>query len=362
MGEETGGVDYEGLNRLLGALGGAVAGRSQARQLDVGEAPLTHAIRAATLEPARPIRVPGTVRGLRLEVALRAALQHFLPGATAVVLPLLLLALLIDPFDRSMVLPGLALLMSGAAGFGGTLLAMRSSLYVHANPDGARSDIAGLGVALTSVGAGLGVVAAVEEVTASTILLLAVGIPFALGIVFALVVFRPWLTPAGRVGRPTPVGRWRKLRAAVLTGVAGSAVFSAGTALQAVFLMASGHFPPPGVTLSEALPIVLAQSGTTGFLIGTVFALLLAALYARAPVEGLRPWRVGLVGAVGAMLPYWVWLGMRTAGPAEILDDPLTTIARISLTWAVPGFVLAFGSVRLAQRSTRDGALTSTRG
>ena len=82
-----------------------------------------------------------------------------------------------------------------------------------------------------------------------------------------------------------PLYRWSKLRATVVTGVAGAGVFSAATVLQGAFLMVVGSFPPPGIGLLEALPIVLGQGSSTGFLIGIVFAVLLAALYARVAVE-----------------------------------------------------------------------------
>lgn len=359
MGEDRVVTDYEVLDRVLVALGEGVADRMSAPAPSRSRAlTIRQAVRAALLEPPDPVDETTLPRGVSLEVALRGTLRHFLPGATAVVLTAFALSLLLNPFERGTTLPALGVLLSATSGFGAMLLGLRRRLFPHANPDGHASDVAGIAAPLATFGLGMGLYALAGPLAGVNELLMMFGLAFASGGVAAAVTYAPWLIPTLRVGRPSPLNRWSKLRATVATGVAGAGVFSAATVLQGALLMVAGSFPPPGMGLLEVLPIVLWQGGSTGFLIGMVFAVLLAALYARVAVERLHAWRVGLLGALGGAVPYWTWVGMRLLSGTPLFDDPLTTIARVSLTWAVPGFVLACGSVKLAQRSARgDGQL-----
>lgn len=353
MDEDRAPVDYEALDRVLVALGEGVADR-MSTPLPMRSKALTlrQAVRAALLEPADTVEDTTLPRGVPLEVAIRGTLRHFLPGATAVVLPAFALSLLLSPFERATALPALGVLMSATTGFGGTLLALRRWLFPHANPDGHKSDVAGIAAPFATLAVGVSLYALIGPLAGATELLMFLGVAFASGGIAAAVAYSPWLRATPRVGRPTPLHRWNKLRATVVTGLAGAGVFGAATVVQGAFLMAVGGFPPPGMSLLEVLPIVLWQGGSTGFLIGIVFAFLLAALYARVAVDRLHAWRVGLLGALGGVVPYWTWVGLRVlSDQTPLFDDPVTTIARVSLTWAVPGFVLAYGSVKLAQRS-----------
>lgn len=372
MDEERTETKYLELDRLLGMLGQGIATRLEAREgkavptraredattpmealTESRETPSTllGAARAAWREPADPVVVTTRPRGVGLDVVLRGTLRHFLPGAALVVFPVVALLRLADPLDWITVAAPLGVLPSLTLGFALGLGAVRRRIFPHANPDGVRSEVAGLMAPLITLGVGMGLSRWIAPLPTVPEFASIYALSMVVGACTALATYAPWLRPTEAVASPSPVHRWRTFRATVVTGVAGAAVF--GPIRLALFLTSAAIAGlPTGVPL-HVLAEWLLGGVFTGFVVGVLFAVVLAAVYRRVGIDELRPWRVGLCGAAVGVLPVlrylWLWIG---SGGTRWIEA--TWVTRTLVTWSLPGFLLAYGAVKLAQRAGGD--------
>jgi hypothetical protein len=339
MNSRSGGVDYEALGRLLGALSESVADRMPATgTLMVAPTSIREAVVDARRQPA-PVSVTALPRGVPVAVVLRAALSHFLPSAAAVAVPLYLLFQLGFWFDFVTNLRVFEVLSWSTAGFALGLLAMSRWLYPHSHPDGQRSDVAGLVSPVIGVFAAFGFPSLVPAVG---------GVPHWLppllsGAVIAVVTYAPWLRRTSRIASAS--GRhWVKLHAAVRTGGLVAAVFAYLSIVEPSSL-ASLPFP-------TAFAVHVAFRSSFGFIIGTAFAVALGVVYRRHALEDLKAWKAGLCAAAATLIP-WLVMSIVTHTPPTIsLGDWLTVQFPRRL---LPGFLIGYGMVKLAQRSARKG-------
>ena len=342
--------DLEPLDRLLAALGQGVAHRVLARTRERPQAlTASEAVRAAWRNPAVPVQVATLPRGVPLDVVLRAVLRHFLPGAAAVVLPLFTLLLLLNPFDWMTNVPVLlGVLGLATAGFGLGLGALSHWLFPHSNPDGQRSDVAGLASPFVTLAAGGGLFRLIGPLSTAAEFVAIWSVAALSGFALALVSYAPWLKPTSRIAQASPVKRWAMLRATVSMGAAGSGTFGLAYLALAVWDgFRAGHWGMAGP---------LTQGVINGFLIGVLFAVVLWWVHRRESVDQLRAVRVGLLGALAAALPAVALVTLRAffwdIDPQ--LPHPMAEVVRAFFALCIPGFLLAYWAVRLAQTSGHD--------
>ncbi len=339
--------DLEPLDRLLEALGRGVGHRVRERTGGPTRAlTVPEAIRAAWRKPAVPVQVATLPRGIPLDVVLRGVFRHFLPGAAAVILPLFTFLLLFNPFDWITNVPiPLGVLGSATAGFGMGLGALSRWLFPHSNPDGQRSDLAGLVSPLVTFVAAVGLFLIMGPLSTAGEFVAIWTVATLSGLTMAVVAYVPWLKPTTRIAPASPVKRWAMLRATVSMGVIGAGVF--GLANLALWLVVDG------LQLGwEGVAIMLMQGALRGFLIGVVFALILWWVYRRMPVDRLTAWQVGLWGAGAASIPAVTLVALRSLvwDVALSLPHPIVEFLLVFFGSSLPGYLLAFVAVKLAQR------------
>jgi hypothetical protein len=169
------------------------------------------------------------------------------------------------------------------------------------------------------------------------------------GLSVAVVAFAPWLRRTSRIAPASPHGRWAKLRAATSTGVLGAAVFGSVTAPINAVLIHLVINPAGSPNWSEFFWFNVPSSVEFGFAIGAALAVALAVVYRRHGVEELKPWKVGLWGAAAAALPT-VLTGSILGG--TILAPTWFLLVVLFVDRLLPGFLMAFAMVKLAQRSS----------
>jgi hypothetical protein len=340
-------VEYEGLDRLLGALGESIG-----RRVHLDEAALSQASSIPETLPdswrdtATGVQVDTLSRGVPLKTVARGVLGHFLPAAAVVIAPLALVTFLANPLEYLLNLKVLGLLALTTLGFAVGLGALSPWLYPHSNPDGKRSEIAGflsplpwlvLGIALDQwpLPEVLASNLIVESVVGSVVLLTP-------GMALAVLAYAPWLRRTSRIAPVSPPGRWRKLRAIVVTGGLGAGLFG----ITHVLLALRGSLSR-GIVW-EGVLWMLAFGASFGFLVGVAFALALAVVYRRYSVEELRAWKVGLWAAAAAALPPLVIVFQRAPGQTE-LPHPLIELLWVLVLWNLPGFLMGYAAVKSAQ-------------
>ena len=167
------------------------------------------------------------------------------------------------------------------------------------------------------------------------------------GLTMAIISYAPWLRPTPRIARPSPLNRWTRFRGAVAMGVWGAGAF--GLAQLAVGVwngIRFGLWPSPYVLLNGAL---------TGFVIAVAFAIVLWVVYRRLPVEQLSAWRLGIWGGGAAALPALALVAVRSTWGVDLsLPHPMVEAMWVFFRMCLPGFLLAYGAVKLAQRPGRD--------
>ena len=333
-------VDFEGLDRLLGALAESVASR-----VDLDEHALSVSSSSAEALPAEwrdvaaAVQVDSLPRGVPLRTVVRGALGRFFPAAVTVVAPLALLVFLANPVDYAVNLQVLGPLVLTTLGFALGLGALSPWLYPHSNPDGRRSEVAGFVSPLPWLLVMIGLsnrwiphVPGIEWV-----------VPMATGISLAVIANAPWLRRTSRIAPASPHGRWAKLRAIGFSGGVGASLFGAAHLV---------WFLPPGLAAGrmewDVVFIILSIASSFGFLAGVSFAIALAVVYRRHALEELRAWKAGLWGALAAAIPPLVIHFSRAPGA---IFDPLAYFLTALIIWNLPGFLMGYAMVKLAQAS-----------
>ena len=351
-------VDYERLDRLLGALGESVASRVHLDETALSEsssAPET--LPAAWRDTATTVQVDTLPRGVAPRTVVRGVLGHFFPAAAVVIAPLALLTFLANPFDYALNLKMLSVLFLSTFGFALGLGALSPWLYPHSNPDSRRSEVAGfVSFPFTFLIVGPGFDWLIRSLGAMPQLgwlsplltsgtgALVVGLVFS-GTALAVLTYAPWLRRTSRIVPASPPGRWTKLRATAVTGGLGAAVF--GSVMVINTLLPPN---PAGIALWKGLFYSLAFGASFGFLVGAGFAIALAVVYRRYAFEQLRAWKVGLWAAAAAAIPFGVIVIQRTPGQPD-MPHPLVELMLVLLYWNLPGFLMGYAAVKLAQRS-----------
>ncbi len=341
-------VDYEGLDRLLGALSESVASRVHLGETALSEASsVPETLPDAWRDTATSVQVDTLPRGVALRTVVRGVLGHFLPAAAVVIAPLALLSFLANPFEYALNLKMLSLLFLPTLGFALGLGALSPWLYPHSNPDGRRSEVAGFLSLFTCLPLGTGVgwlIRSLGEIPGLGWLLpLLTSRPggFVVGLVgsgmaLAVLAYAPWLRRTSRIALASPPGRWAKVRAISVTGGLGAVAFGSAQLINQL-----SHGLPTGITLWPGLLFPLAYGGSFGFLVGAAFAIALAFVYRRYAVEELRAWKVGLWAAAAAALPTLV---------IRIQGAPFALLS-VLILWILPGFLMGYATLKLAQRS-----------
>jgi hypothetical protein len=260
-----------------------------------------------------------------------------------VLVPLFALLVLLNPNEDANFL-ALAVIFLSTAGFALGLGIMSRWLYPHSNPDGHRSDVAGLASPFIALLAASGLFWLMPALGAMTYWVA----PLLSGLSVAVVAFAPWLRRTSRIAPASPHGRWAKLRAAASTGVLGAAVFGSVTGPINAVLIHLVINPEGSPNWSEFFWFNVVSSVTFGFAIGAALALALAVVYRRHGVEELNAWKVGLWGAAAAALPTML-TGSILGG--RILATPGFLLLILFVDRLLPGFLMAYAMVRLAQRS-----------
>jgi hypothetical protein len=95
---------------------------------------------------------------------------------------------------------------------------------------------------------------------------------------------------------------------------------------------------------------ILSVASSFGFLVGVAFAIALAVVYRRYALEELRAWKAGLWGAFAAAIPPLVIYFERAPGhPGN--PHPLAELLTALIIWNLPGFLMGYVVVKLAQGS-----------
>jgi len=324
--------EYEGLNRLLGALAESVASRihlDESSSLEVASIP--GSAPAEWGEKTTSVQVDTLPRGVPLRVVARGVLGNFLPAASVVVLPLVAVSYLFSASDPTWKIIPLSSLFLSTLGFGLGLGALSPWLYPHSNPDGRLSEVAGFlsPFAWMILAAGL----KTWQPPLFPGMNLAVGLVPGMGL--AVLAYAPWLRRSSRIAPTSPPGRWAKLRAVFFTGGLGSVTLGA-----AFFLSILPRLP--AAAPQKAVLFMLGLGASFGFVVGGAFAILLAIVYRHHAVQDLRAWKVGLWGAFAAVLAPSIW---------AIQWPPIFDLRWVLLTWILPGFLMGYGAVKLAQQS-----------
>ncbi|MGD2124092.1 MAG: hypothetical protein PVJ76_20245 [Gemmatimonadota bacterium] len=88
-------VDYEGLDRLLGALAEGVASRVRVDETALsGSSEIPETLPAAWRETATSVQVDTLPRGVPIRIVVRGVVGHFLPAQSVVVVPLVIITFL----------------------------------------------------------------------------------------------------------------------------------------------------------------------------------------------------------------------------------------------------------------------------
>lgn len=339
-------VDYDQLDRLLGALAESVASRVHLDGTALTESSsIQETLPAAWRDTTTGVQVDSLPRGVALRTVGRGVLGHFLPAAAVVVLPVVLLSFLANPFEYALTLIPLGLLFLPTLGFTLGLGALSPWLYPHSNPDGRRSEVAGFVSLLAWLPLWAGLGWPVQLLTSRTGGFVA-GLVFS-GMALAVLAYAPWLRRTSRIAPVSPPGRWMKLRATVVSGGLGAFMFgSAHVILPQISAVPFGSVGWPAVFFR------LAFGGSFGFLIGIAFAIALAVVYRRYSVEELRAWKVGLWAAAVAALPPLVIRVQLVLGQSD-MAHPLVQLMSVLVLWVLPGFLMGYAAVKLAQRSRK---------
>ena len=165
------------------------------------------------------------------------------------------------------------------------------------------------------------------------------------GLSLAVGSYAPWLGTTSRIGPASPERRWAMLRATASMGFAGSGIFGLAYVALGVW---------DGVRAGRwGLASLLTTGVFNGFLIGVLFALVLSWVYRRVAVNRLTALKVGAWGAAAAAVPAVVLVTLRTfVWDVELqLPHPLVELTRVFFVLCLPGFLLAYGAVKMAQRS-----------
>ncbi len=354
-------VDYEGLDRLLGALAEGVASRVHVDKTALsGSSEIPETLPAAWQNTTTAVQVDTLPRGVALRTVSRGVLGHFLPAASVVVVPLALLTFLVNPFDYALNLRVLGLLFLPTLGFGLGLGALSRWLYPHSNPDGRRSEVAGFisPFACIPLAMGLGwLIFFLGSIPGFGWLLpllttrpwgFVVGTMFS-GMALAVLTYAPWLRRTSRIAPVSPPGRWRKLRATAVTGGLGAVFFGSSMVIRHLI------YPlPTEVALWPGLIYDFAFGASFGFLVGIALAIALAVVYRRHAVEELRAWKVGLWAAAAAVIPPLVIRIQRAPGQPG-MPHPLVELMWVFIVWILPGFLMGYATVKLAQGSRPTG-------
>lgn len=347
-------VDYRRLDGLLGALAESVASRVHLDETALSESSsIPETLPDAWRDTATSVQVDTLPRGVALRTVVRGTLRHFLPAASVAIAPLALVTFLANPFDYALNLKLLSVLVLSTLGFGLGLGALSPWLYPHSNPDGRRSELAGFVSAFAWLPIGFGLaglfrlLVAVPGMAWLDPLLNALPLEtafFLSGMTLAVLAYAPWLRRTSRIAAASPPGRWAKVRATAVTGGLGALMFGSAGVIR---LLIS---PLPAGLDYWQLFHILAFGGSFGFLIGVAFAIALAVVYRRYTVEELRAWKVGLWAAVAAALPPLVILIQRAPGQPG-MPHPLVELMWVLAVWNLPGFLMGYLAVKLAQRS-----------
>ena len=107
---------------------------------------------------------------------------------------------------------------------------------------------------------------------------------------------------------------------------------------------------PTGIALWPGLLYNLAFGASFGFLVGVAFAIALAVVFRRYAVEELRAWKVGLWAAAAAALPSLIIVISRAPGQPD-MPHPLVELMWVLVLWILPGFLMGYAAVKLAQRA-----------
>jgi len=350
-------VDYEGLDRLLGALGESVASRVHLDETALSEpGSIPETLPDAWRDTPTAVQVDTLPRGVALRTVVRGALGSFFPAAAVVIAPLALLTFVANPVDYASNLQALSLLFLPTLGFGLGLGALSPWLYPHSNPDGRRSEVAGFlslfacillawgwGWVILLLGSIPGLGWMLPVLTSRTGGWIVVGL-FS-GMALAVLTYAPWLRRTSRIAPVSPPGCWRKLRAIMVTGGVGAALFGAFHVV---------WFLPPGLAAGridgDGVFSILAIASSFGFLAGVAFAIALAVVYRRHALEELRAWKAGLWGALGAAIPPLVIHLSRPPGHPNV-PLPLAEFLTALIIWNLPGFLMGYAAVKLAQGS-----------
>lgn len=352
-------VDYEGLDRLLGALGESVASRVHLDETALSDSSsIPEALPAAWRDTATAVQVDTLPRGVPLRTVFRGVLGHFFPAAAVVMVPLVIVVFLFNPFDYAQMLPGLGGLLMSTLGFGLGLGALSPWLYPHSNPDGRRSEVAGFVSPFAWLPVGFGLAGLFQLPVAipgmAWLIPLLNAMPFwggflltglISGLILAVVAYAPWLRRTSNIAPASPPRRWAKLRATAVTGGLGAVMFGSAMVIRPLFPPL-----PTGIALWPGLLFNLAFGASFGFLIGVAFAMALAVVYRRYTVEELRAWKVGLWAAAAAAIPPLVIVIQRAPGQPD-MPHPLVELMSVLFAWNLPGFLMGYFAVKLAQRS-----------
>jgi hypothetical protein len=347
-------VDYEGLDRLLGALGESVASRVHLDETTLSEpGSIRETLPDAWRDTATAVQVDTLPRGVALRTVVLGALGRFFPAAAVVIAPLALLTFLANPVNYWVNLQVLSLLFLPTLGFGLGLGALSPWLYPHSNPDGRRSEVAGFLslFACILLGSGWGWVILLLGSIPGLGWMLPVltsrpgGFILACllsGMTLAVLAYAPWRRRTTRIAPPSPHGRWAKPRAIGFSGGVGAALFAAAHVV---------WFLPPGLAAGriewDGVFFTLAIASSFGFLVGVAFAIALAVVYRRRALEELWAWKAGLWGALAAAIPPLV-IHISRAPP---MPPPLAELLTALIIWNLPGFLMGYAAVKLAQGS-----------
>jgi hypothetical protein len=350
-------VDYEGLDRLLGALAEGVASRVHVDETALsGSSEIPETLPAAWRQTATSVQADTLPRGVPIRTVVRGVVGHFLPAQSVVAVPLLIFVFIVNSFDYALFLTPLLVWFLITLGFGLGLGALSPLLYPHSNPDGRRSEVAGFISLFACFPIGWGLAWLIHllgsipgfgwllplvtsgRLGESVVLVLS-------GMALAVLTYAPWLRRTSRIAPVSPPGRWRKPRAIMVTGGVGAALFGAFHVV---------WFLPPGLAAGRidgvGLYYILAIASSFGFLAGVAFAIALAVVYRRYAVEELRAWRAGLWGALAAAIPPLVIHLSRPTGHPNV-PPPLAEFLTALIIWNLPGFLMGYAAVKLAQRS-----------
>jgi hypothetical protein len=220
-------VDFERLDRLLGALGERVASRVHLDETALSESSsIPETLPAAWRDTATSVQADTLPRGVPLRTVFRGVLGHFLPAAAVVVAPLALVTFLVNPLDYALNLRVLSLLFLTTLGFGLGIGVLSPWLYPHSNPDGKRSEVAGLVSPLAWLILGIALDQwPLPDFLARNILVELVAVSVVAltpGMTLAVFAYAPWPRRTSRIAPASPPGRWAKLRAVAVTGGLGA--------------------------------------------------------------------------------------------------------------------------------------------